>query len=146
MESCASDQTSWVTINDVVTQNAGRRLRVESNVGGLHYRCLETTKSWQKVACRIKRRWSPLSWSGARVTIDVAECSTSQWKRPTPQAPDLECGVLPSQQAVVRCRNSVKVEDFLNSFFIHSIFVKTLSDMCVLLSPVRQGAAIQPRG
>ena len=33
-----------------------------------------------------------------------------------------------------------------NSFFIHSIFVQTLSDMCVLLSPVRQGAAIQPRG
>ena len=59
---------------------------------------------------------------------------------------DLDRGVLPGQQAVVRCRNSVKVEDFLNSFFIHSIFVQTLSDMCVLLSPVRQGAAIQPRG
>ena len=60
--------------------------------------------------------------------------------------PDLDRGVLPGQQAVVRRRNSVKVEDFLNSFFIHSIFVQTLSDMCVLLSPVRQGAAIQPRG
>ena len=35
-----SDQTSWATINDVVTQNAGRRLRVESNVGDLHYRGL----------------------------------------------------------------------------------------------------------
>ena len=60
--------------------------------------------------------------------------------------PDLDRGVLPGQQAVARCRNSVKVEDFLNSFFIYSIFVPTLSDMCVLLSPVRQGAAIQPRG
>ena len=55
-------------------------------------------------------------------------------------------GVLPGQQAVVRCRNSVKVKDFLDSFFIHSIFVQTLSDMSVLLSPVRQGAAIQPCG
>ena len=53
--------------------------------------------------------------------------------------PDLDRGVLPGQQAVVHCRISVKVEDFLNSFFIHSIFVQTLSDMCVLLSPVRQG-------
>ena len=61
-------------------------------------------------------------------------------------SPDLNRGVLPGQQAVVRCRNSVKVEDFLDSFFIHSIFVQTLSDMSVLLSPVRQGAAIQPRG
>ena len=39
--------------------------------------------------------------------------------------PDLDRGVLPGQQVVVRCRNSVKVEDFLNSFFIHSIFVLT---------------------
>ena len=53
--------------------------------------------------------------------------------------PDLDRGVLPGQQVVVRCRNSVKVEDFLNSFFIHSIFEQTLSDMCVLLSPMRQG-------
>ena len=53
--------------------------------------------------------------------------------------PDLDYGVLPRQQVVVRCRNSVKVEDFLNLFFIHPIFVQTLSDMCVLLSPVRQG-------
>ena len=60
--------------------------------------------------------------------------------------PDLDGGVLPGQQVMVHCRNSVKVDDFLNSFFIHSIFVQTLSDMCVLLSPVRQGAAIQPRG
>ena len=60
--------------------------------------------------------------------------------------PDLDRGVLSGQQAVVRCTNSVKVEDFLNSFFIHSIFVQTLSNMCVLLSPVRHGAAIQPRG
>ena len=55
---------------------------------------------------------------------------------------DLDRGVLPGQQAVVRCRNSVEAEDFLDSFFIHSIFVQTLSDMSVLLSPVRQGAAI----
>ena len=60
--------------------------------------------------------------------------------------PDLDRGVLPGQQVVVCCRNSVKVEDLLNSFFIHSIFVQTLLDMCVLLSPVRQGAVIQPRG
>ena len=53
--------------------------------------------------------------------------------------PDLNRGVFPDQQAVVRCRNSVKVEDFLDSFFIHSIFVQTLSDMSVLLSPVRRG-------
>ena len=59
---------------------------------------------------------------------------------------DLDCGVLPGQQAVVRCRNSVKAEDFLDSFFIHSIFVQTLSVMSELLSPVRQGAAIQPCG
>ena len=52
---------------------------------------------------------------------------------------DLDRGVLPSQQAVVRYRNSVKAEDFLDSFFIHSIFVQTLSDMSVLLSAVRQG-------
>ena len=52
---------------------------------------------------------------------------------------DLDRGVLPGQQAVVRCRNSVKAEDFLELFFIHSIFVQTLSDMSVLLSPVRQG-------
>ena len=51
-----------------------------------------------------------------------------------------------ARQAVARCRNSVKAEDFLDSFFIHSIFVQTLSDMSVLLSPVRQGAAIQPCG
>ena len=44
---------------------------------------------------------------------------------------DLDRGVLPGQQAVVRCRNSVKAEDFLDSFFIHSIFVQTLSDMSV---------------
>ena len=63
--------------------------------------------------------------------------------------PDLDRGVLPGQQVMVSCRNSVKVDDFLNSFFIHSIFImfmQTLSDMCVLLSSVRQGAAIQPRG
>ena len=59
---------------------------------------------------------------------------------------DPDRGVLPGQQAVVRCRNSVKAEDFLDSFFIHSIFVQTLSDMSVLLRPVRQGAAIQPCG
>ena len=38
---------------------------------------------------------------------------------------DLDSGVLPGQQAVVRCRNSVKAEDFLDSFFIHSMFVQT---------------------
>ena len=59
---------------------------------------------------------------------------------------DLDRGVLPGQQAAVRCRNSVKAEYFLDSFFIHSIFVQPLSDMSVLLSPVRQGAAIQPSG
>ena len=59
---------------------------------------------------------------------------------------DLNRGVLPGQQVLVRCRNSVKVDDFLNSFFVHPIFVQTLSDMYVLLSPVRQGAAFQPRG
>ena len=53
--------------------------------------------------------------------------------------PNLDRGVLPGQQMMVRCRNSVKVDDFLNSFFIHFIFVQTLSDMCVLLSSVRQG-------
>ena len=53
--------------------------------------------------------------------------------------PYLDHGVLPGQQVMVRCRNSVKVDDFLNSFFIHSIFVPTFSDMCVLLSPVGQG-------
>ena len=46
---------------------------------------------------------------------------------------DLDRGVLPDKQAVVRCRNSVKAEDFLDSFFIHSISVQTLSDMSVLL-------------
>ena len=56
--------------------------------------------------------------------------------------PDLDRGVLPGQQVMVRC----KVDGFLNSFFIHYIFVQTLSDMCVLLSSVRQGATIQPRG
>ena len=60
--------------------------------------------------------------------------------------PDLNRGALPGQQAVVRCRNSVKAEDFLDLFFIHSIFVQTLSDMSVLLSPLRQGAAIQQCG
>ena len=40
---------------------------------------------------------------------------------------ELDRGVLP---------DSVKVDYFLNSFFIHSIFVQTMSDMCVLLSPV----------
>ena len=61
--------------------------------------------------------------------------------------PDLDRCVLPGQQVMVRCRNSVKVDDFLNSFLIHSIFIPySLSDMCVLLSSVRQGAAIQPRG
>ena len=117
-----SDQTSWVTINDVVTQNAGRRLCVESNVGGLHYRGLG--------------RGLPLTLPNVRQVNG----------REQRLRPDLDRGVLPGQQAVVRCRNSVKVEDFLNSFFIHSIFVQTLSDMCVLLSPVRQGAAIQPPG
>ena len=59
---------------------------------------------------------------------------------------DFDRGVLPGQQAVVRCKNSVKVEGFLDSFFVHTIFVQTLSDMSVLLSPVRQGAAIQSCG
>ena len=59
---------------------------------------------------------------------------------------DLNRGVLPGQQAVARCRNSNKVEGFFDSFFIHPIFVQTLSDMSMLLSPVRQGAAIQPCG
>ena len=45
--------------------------------------------------------------------------------------PELNRGVLLGQQVMVCCRNSVKVDDFLNSFFIHSIFVQTLSDMCV---------------
>ena len=53
--------------------------------------------------------------------------------------PELDRGVLPGQQVMVRCRDSAKVDDFLNSFFIHSIFVQTLSDMCVLLSPVPRG-------
>ena len=117
-----SDQTSWVTINDLVTQNAGRRLRVESNVCGIHYRGL--------------RLGLPLTLPNVR---QVSE-------RDQRLRLDFDRGVLPGQQVVVRCRNSVKVEDFLNSFFFHSIFVQTLSDMCVLLSPVRQGAAIQPRG
>ena len=52
---------------------------------------------------------------------------------------DLDRGVLSGQQAVVRCRNSVKAEDFLDSFFIHSIFVQTLSDMSVLLSATGGG-------
>ena len=38
--------------------------------------------------------------------------------------PDLDRGVLPRQQAVVRCRNSVKVEDFLNSFHIRADIVR----------------------
>ena len=122
VESCVSVQTSWVTINDVVTQNAGRRLRVESTSvvsiivvwsEGYHWRCRMFDKS-----------------------MNATNAS----------GPDLDRGVLPGQQAMVHCRNSVKVEDFLNSFFIHSIFVQTLSDMCVLLSPVRQGAVIQPHG
>ena len=50
------------------------------------------------------------------------------------------------QQAVARFRNSVEVKGFLDSFFIHSIFVQTLSNMSALLSPVRQEAAIQPCG
>ena len=29
--------------------------------------------------------------------------------------PDLDGGVLPGQQVMVRCKNSVKVDDFLNS-------------------------------
>ena len=81
-------------------------------------------------------RGLPLTLPDIRQSVDATNAS----------CPDLDHGVLPGQQAVVRCRNSVKVEDFLNSFFIHSIFVQTLSDMCVLLSPVRQGVAIQPRG
>ena len=56
---------------------------------------------------------------------------------------NLNRGVLPGQQAVVRCRNSVKAEDFLDSFFIPSIFVQTLSDMRVLLSPVPSSHAAE---
>ena len=36
--------------------------------------------------CDIQILKNHISWSGARVTIDVAECSTSQWTRPTPRA------------------------------------------------------------
>ena len=46
--------------------------------------------------------------------------------------------VLPGRQVKVLCRNSVKIDDSFYSFFIHSIFMQALSDMCVLLSLVRQ--------
>ena len=98
-----SNQTSWVTTNDVVTQNAG-----------LHYRSL-----------------------GRGLTLPNVRQVHGRDHR---LRPDLDGGVLPGQQVMVRCRNSVKVDEFLNSFFIHSIFVQTLSDMCVVLSPVQQGA------
>ena len=108
--------------NDVVTRNAGRRLRVVSNVVGYHYRSLG--------------RGLPLTSPNVRQVNG----------RDQRLRPDLDRGVLLGQQVMVRCRNSVKVDYFLNSFFIHSIFVQTLSDICVLLSSVQQGAAIQPRG
>ena len=37
---------------------------------------------------------------------------------------DLDRGVMPGQQAMVRCRNSVKAEDFLDSFFIRADIVR----------------------
>ena len=52
--------------------------------------------------------------------------------------PILIVRVLPDRQAMVLCRNSVKIDDSFCSFFIHSIFMQALSDMCVLLSLVRQ--------
>ena len=56
----------------------------------------------------------------------------------TASSPILIVRVLPGRQVMVLCRNSVKIDDSFNSFFIHSIFMQTLSDMCVLLSLVRQ--------
>ena len=52
--------------------------------------------------------------------------------------PILIVRVLPGRQVMVLCRNSVKIDDSFCSFFIHSIFMQALSDMCVLLSLVRQ--------
>ena len=51
--------------------------------------------------------------------------------------PILIVRVLPGRQVIVLCRNSVKIDDSFCSFFIHSIFMQALLDMCVLLSLVR---------
>ena len=53
--------------------------------------------------------------------------------------PILIVRVLPGQQVMVRSRNSVKIDDSFYSFFIHSMFMQALSDMCVLLSLMQQG-------
>ena len=55
--------------------------------------------------------------------------------------PILIVRILPGLQVMVRCRyiNSVKIDDSFYSFFIHSMIMQALSDMCVLLSLVRQG-------
>ena len=52
--------------------------------------------------------------------------------------PILIVRVLPGQQVMVHCSNSVKIDYSFNLFFSHSIFMQALSDMCVLLSLVRQ--------
>ena len=59
--------------------------------------------------------------------------------------PILIVRILPGQQLMVRSINSVKMDDSFYLFFIHSMIMQALSDMCATKSRAA-GATIQPRG
>ena len=98
-EGCVSNQTSVVSI--IVFED--HKMLAE---GCVSYQTLGTS----------------LLWSRARVTIDVVNVRKVNG-RDHRLRPNFDRGVLPGQQVMVRCRNSFKIDDFLNSFFIHSTFV-----------------------
>ena len=59
--------------------------------------------------------------------------------------PILIVRILPGQQVMVRSINSVKIDDSFYSFFIHSMIMQALSDMCATKSRTA-GATIRPLG
>ena len=70
---------------------------------------LETTKGWQKVACRIKRRGHHYRCLGRGLPLTLPNVRQVNG-RDHRLRPNLDRGVLPGQQVMVRCRNSVKVD------------------------------------
>ena len=57
--------------------------------------------------------------------------------------PILFVRILPGQQVMVRSINSVKIDDAFYLFFIHSMIMQALSDICATTSHAA-GATIQP--
>ena len=92
------------------------------------YICAMLVQCWASVAdvgLTLKQRWVSVRWSSIQSYNQVTSSTT------------LYCILKAYTHA------SLEPDSIFNSFFIHSIFVQTLSDMCALLSSVRQGASIQ---